>query len=71
LSSGHTFGATHNPRIEDWPVMPVEKMMVSLKPINFFTRNPALDVAISSQADSQSVLVSDEDANACCPTPRL
>lgn len=32
----HTFGSTHNPRIEDWPVMPSEKMTVGLKPVNFF-----------------------------------
>ncbi|KAL4881325.1 copper amine oxidase [Aspergillus karnatakaensis] len=58
----HTFGTTHNPRVEDWPVMPVEKMMVTLKPVNFFTRNPALDVSISNQRDNKSVLVSGE----CC-----
>lgn len=44
----HTFGSTHNPRIEDWPVMPSEKMVVGLKPINFFTGNPGLDVAVST-----------------------
>ena len=66
----HTFGTTHNPRVEDWPVMPVEKMMVSLKPINFFTRNPALDVPISNQTDNKSVLVIEEDGS-CCSTPKL
>jgi primary-amine oxidase len=40
----HTFGSTHNPRIEDWPVMPCEKMIVGLKPVNFFERSPAMDV---------------------------
>jgi primary-amine oxidase len=53
----HTFGSTHNPRAEDWPVMPVEKMVVGLKPVNFFERNPALDVAMSTQARNKSVLV--------------
>ncbi|KAL1973967.1 hypothetical protein VTN31DRAFT_5527 [Thermomyces dupontii] len=53
----HTFGTTHNPRVEDWPVMPAEKMMVSLKPVNFFTQNPAIDVPISTQDRNQSVLV--------------
>lgn len=68
----HTFGTTHNPRAEDWPVMPVEKMLVSLKPLNFFTRNPALDVPISNQADNKSVLVMDENEKAsCCGTARL
>lgn len=69
----HTFGTTHNVRVEDWPVMPVEKMMVTLKPVNFFTRNPALDVPISDQKDNKSVLVGDVDgegAAACC-APRL
>ncbi|GKT76042.1 copper amine oxidase [Colletotrichum tofieldiae] len=55
----HTFGSTHNPRIEDWPVMPCEKMVVGLKPVNFFQGNPALDVPISSQDHNRSVLVPD------------
>lgn len=52
----HTFGSTHNPRIEDWPVMPAEKMVVGLKPVNFFTGNPAIDVAVSERA-GESTLV--------------
>jgi primary-amine oxidase len=28
----HTFGLTHVPRVEDFPVMPVETHMISLKP---------------------------------------
>jgi primary-amine oxidase len=65
----HTFGSTHNPRIEDWPVMPSEKMLVGLKPVNFFTGNPGLDVAVSTQEKNKSVLV--DDGNGCkagvCP----
>ncbi|KAM0273128.1 hypothetical protein ACHAQH_008477 [Verticillium albo-atrum] len=38
------FGLTHNPRIEDWPVMPVEIMQLSITPSDFFSRNPAIDV---------------------------
>ncbi|KAK4185953.1 copper amine oxidase [Podospora australis] len=53
----HTFGSTHNPRAEDWPVMPCEKMVVGLKPVNFFERNPGLDVMISEQEMNLSVLV--------------
>jgi primary-amine oxidase len=53
----HTFGSTHNPRIEDWPVMPCEKMSVGLKPCNFFSRNPGMDVMPSSQERNRSVLV--------------
>ena len=40
----HTFAVTHDPRPEDWPVMPVEHAGFSLKPVGFFSRNPALDV---------------------------
>jgi primary-amine oxidase len=40
----HTLGVTHFPRAEDWPVMPVEKAGFHLFPVNFFDKNPALDV---------------------------
>ena len=40
----HTFGVTHVPRPEDWPVMPVEYAGFSLMPVGFFERNPAIDV---------------------------
>lgn len=40
----HTFGVTHIPRPEDWPVMPVETCGFQLIPAGFFDRNPALDV---------------------------
>jgi primary-amine oxidase len=40
----HTFGLTHFPRPEDWPVMPVDYAGFTLKPVGFFDRNPALDV---------------------------
>jgi primary-amine oxidase len=40
----HTFGVTHNVRLEDYPVMPVEYCGFTLKPNGFFDRNPALDV---------------------------
>src|SRR6516165_2785849 len=40
----HSFGVTHVPRPEDWPVMPVEYTGFSLVPFGFFERNPALDV---------------------------
>jgi primary-amine oxidase len=44
----HTFGVTHVPRPEDWPVMPVEYTGFTLMPFGFFDRNPALDVPPSS-----------------------
>ncbi|KAG5808015.1 hypothetical protein H9Q74_007167 [Fusarium xylarioides] len=64
----HTFGSTHNPRIEDWPVMPSEKMMVGLKPVNFFSGNPGLDVAPSTQEKNKSVLYTGEERKdtGCC-----
>ncbi|ETI24058.1 hypothetical protein G647_03427 [Cladophialophora carrionii CBS 160.54] len=40
----NVFGLTHNPRVEDWPVMPVEIHQLHLRPADFFERNPALDV---------------------------
>ena len=67
----HTFGTTHNPRVEDWPVMPSEKMTVMLKPVNFFARNPAIDVQLSSQEVNRSVLVNPvEETNGSGETNR-
>lgn len=55
----HTFGMTHNPRVEDFPVMPVEVSTIALKPADFFTSNPAMDVPQSIQKENKSVLVQD------------
>ncbi|KAI1864653.1 hypothetical protein JX265_008377 [Neoarthrinium moseri] len=54
----NVFGLTHNPRVEDWPVMPVEIHQIHIRPADFFTSNPALDVP--SAKNDTSVLVS------CC-----
>ncbi|KAH9903550.1 copper amine oxidase [Xylariomycetidae sp. FL2044] len=67
----HTFGMTHNPRIEDWPVMPMERIVVGLKPANFFTGNPSLDVARSTQEKNKSVLVLDAATQPACCSSRL
>lgn len=56
------FGLTHNPRIEDFPVMPMEKVSVMLRPDGFFTKNPALDVPPSTQSANQST----QHPDACC-----
>jgi primary-amine oxidase len=40
----YTFGVTHIPRPEDWPVMPVHKAGFAIIPSGFFSRNPALDI---------------------------
>ncbi|MGA2520925.1 MAG: primary-amine oxidase [Acidimicrobiales bacterium] len=50
----YTFGVTHLPRPEDWPVMPVEYAGFSLVPTGFFDRNPALDVPPPPVADCHS-----------------
>jgi primary-amine oxidase len=43
----YVFGLHHVPRVEEWPVMPVDTVSFWLKPFGFFDRNPALDVAPS------------------------
>ena len=40
----HTFGTSHLPRPEDWPIMPCDYVGFTLKPAGFFNRNPSLDV---------------------------
>ncbi|MDR3617908.1 MAG: primary-amine oxidase [Paludisphaera borealis] len=40
----YTFGQTHVPRLEDWPVMPVASVGFMLRPDGFFEGNPALDL---------------------------
>jgi primary-amine oxidase len=44
-----TMGLTHIPRVEDFPVMPTEKLRLALKPADFFSRNPAVDVPTNVQ----------------------
>ena len=46
----HTFGLTHFPRNEDWPVMPMDYAKFTLKPYNFFERNPTLNVPAPASA---------------------
>ncbi|KAI5481939.1 hypothetical protein MNV49_000216 [Pseudohyphozyma bogoriensis] len=76
----HTFGFTHNPRTEDWPVMPVDCAKLLITPSNFFTHSPALDVPPSNQAFNKSRGVDEtlligadsgeSKAESCCK-PRL
>jgi len=51
----HTFGLTHFPSPEDFPVMPAEPMTVLLRPRNFFTQNPCLDVPPSYSSSPSQV----------------
>ncbi|CAI7606449.1 unnamed protein product [Penicillium pancosmium] len=60
----HSFGVTHVTRTEDFPVMPTEKMMVSLKPVNFFDINPSNDVPRSNQNENKSTL--HQNDSSCC-----
>jgi len=46
----HTFGLTHIPRPEDWPIMPVDYAGFWFKPYGFLDVNPAMDIPESSQA---------------------
>ena len=49
----YTFGHTHIPRLEDYPVMPTAYIGFLLKPSGFFDSNPANDVPPSkSKADT-------------------
>ncbi|MFT4230995.1 MAG: primary-amine oxidase [Microbacterium sp.] len=49
----HTFGLTHIPRPEDWPIMPVDYAGFWFKPYGFLDVNPAMDVPESSQAHAK------------------
>lgn len=59
-----TYGMTHNPRVEDFPVMPSEVTTIKLTPSCFFEKNPALDVPQSTQQANKSVLVQEPWAGA-------
>jgi primary-amine oxidase len=57
----HSFGVTHVPRPEDWPIMPVEYAGFTLKPAGFFAENPALDLPKPEKHSSGG----DHDACGC------
>ncbi len=42
----YTMGITHNPRPEDWPVMPVYEAGFKLVPWGFFAKNPVMDLPL-------------------------
>jgi primary-amine oxidase len=63
----HTFGLTHVPRPEDWPIMPVDYTGFRLKPVGFFDRNPTLDVPPNTSAHCRSRSAgSDSPDDGCC-----
>lgn len=51
----HTFGITHFPAPEDFPVMPTEIFDLMLRPRHFFTENPCLDVKPSYSKTTSEV----------------
>ncbi|SKB73396.1 primary-amine oxidase [Arthrobacter sp. 31Cvi3.1E] len=58
----HTFGLTHFPRVEDWPIMPVDTVGFRLRPEGFFDRSPVLDVP--ANPNQQGAHCHSEDAAA-------
>lgn len=58
-----TFGLTHNPRVEDWPVMPVEIHELKLRPADFWHENPGID--LPTKKNDASVLA---NGDSCCST---
>ncbi|CAM0137855.1 peroxisomal copper amine oxidase [Umbelopsis sp. WA50703] len=63
----YTFGVTHLVRVEDFPIMPVESCGFSMKPSNFFTCNPALDVPPTTKSINKSVhAFKSDDEDSCC-----
>ncbi|MGY1706648.1 primary-amine oxidase [Geodermatophilus sp. SYSU D00697] len=61
----HTFGLTHVPRPEDWPIMPVDYTGFRLKPVGFFDRNPTLDVPPNASAHCQSRTAGSTEGGCC------
>jgi primary-amine oxidase len=57
----YTFGHTHLPRLEDYPVMPTAYIGFLLKPSGFFDHNPANDLPPSSVEG-----VDGSQSNGCC-----
>lgn len=39
----NSFGITHNPRVEDWPVMSVKIFQLMIRPADVFVANPSID----------------------------
>lgn len=64
------FGLTHNPRVEDWPVMPVEIHELKIKPADFFEANPSIDVPSSRNMSSKLAGggSTKKEEESCCKT---
>ncbi|KAK2442940.1 copper methylamine oxidase [Trifolium repens] len=60
----YVFGITHVPRLEDWPVMPVEHIGFMLMPHGFFNCSPAVDVPPNScEVESKDTDIKDNGAS--------
>jgi primary-amine oxidase len=62
----HTFGLTHFPRLEDWPIMPVDTVGFKLRPEGFFDRSPVLDVPASVKSGAGHEGEADGDGHCHC-----
>ncbi|SDQ56693.1 primary-amine oxidase [Paraburkholderia fungorum] len=60
----HSFGHTHVCKPEDFPVMPVEYAGFMLKPNNFFSANPTMD--LPAERDMKSVEDGKSADHGCC-----
>jgi primary-amine oxidase len=63
----YTFGHTHVPRPEDYPVMPTAYIGFLLKPNGFFAMNPANDLpAPAPKKKSAGLAMADAGKGDCC-----
>jgi primary-amine oxidase len=62
----HTFGLTHFPRVEDWPIMPVDTVGFKLRPEGFFDRSPVLDVPANPNKPASGSCHSGGDSGGSC-----
>lgn len=61
----HTFGITHFPSPEDFPVMPTEIFDLMLRPRNIFNENPVLDVKPSFCKTTSEVKAGAKGVDSC------
>ncbi|KAF6065134.1 Copper amine oxidase, enzyme domain family protein [Candida albicans] len=61
----HTFGITHFPAPEDFPVMPTEIFDLQLRPRNIHTENPVLDVKPSYARTTSEVKAGAKGVDTC------
>lgn len=61
----HTFGITHFPAPEDFPVMPTEIFDLMLRPRHFFTENPCLDIKPSFAKTTSEVKAGAKGMDSC------